>query len=431
MYHFKDQCKHSWNGMIFVMVVWFVFAQAGRSEALFVPLAEGSFNSGIDVSSNDHNTSVQRIRPSVVSYSPFAQTEWDLVTVVKGVSFWDSSLAIAPSGDPHIVFSDQTTPSTTLKHAFVNANNTWQVEVVDNTSEAGWYNSIAIDSSGGLHISYQANRGYANECLRYAYFDGVNWHITSLEAFAGSSTSIAVDAEHHPHIIYVTRYNEVKYARYDGSTWITETISSGGLWFGGTSIALTASGKAHATFSNMDLPRGLFWATNVSGVWKVNYVDDGRQSSLKLDSSGNPHIAYNCEAQGIIKYAYYTGSNWAIQPILFSSQGDYPDIALDSKSSPHIAFSHGSTIEYDHLNGENWIYEAIDDGGDPSIVLDSSGNPHFSYIHYVNDYQYEIRYAQKVTPRIPVPTVTEWGLAIMSILLGLSASYLAGKKRIV
>ena len=127
--------------------------------------------------------------------------------------------------------------------------------------------------------------------------------------------------------------------------------------------------------------------------WTIQTVDErGGSGSLKLDSNGNPHIAYNMLG-GELKYASLVGSDWNIQTIDSSRYEtlDYgTSLCLDKNDIPHILYSFTtgqtsnsiSTIKYAYLQNNGWNIQTVaskDDLGLGNLALDSAGNPHFTY----------------------------------------------------
>jgi hypothetical protein len=305
------------------------------------------------------------------------QANWEKIKISKGGEY--NSIAIDPSGHPHISYLDNSNPADyVLKHAYFDGR-AWKTETVD-SGDVGWWSAIAIDSLGHIHISYHADK--PSSSLKYAYFDGKSWNLTVVDS-GGYSTALAIDSNNHPHITHITATNEAKYARYDGIDWLTETIAEGALWFGSTSLAITESGEAYFSFSDSNLPRRLFLASNSSGAWKIQDIADGRSSSLALDSFGNPHIVYYCEDTQELKYSYYDGSAW--NTFATSVLADSPHLALDSFNLPHISLGASEGVEcliYAYFDGINLKVQPLDcsnAGFHTGIALDQLGLPHISY----------------------------------------------------
>jgi hypothetical protein len=113
-----------------------------------------------------------------------------------------------------------------------------------------------------------------------------------------------LDAEGRPHISYSEVVSgDLRYARWDGSEW------------------------------HYSMPD----SAQSSGGWV------GIGSSIEIDTSGNPHIAYVDVAHRAIKYASWTPKDgWktekADQMIGRSDNIDRVSLKLDSKQQPHIAY---------------------------------------------------------------------------------------------
>ena len=89
----------------------------------------------------------------------------------------------------------------------------WQPEEVDVIGTVGMYSSLAVDSAGGIYISYFDSTG-GN--LKFAYDDGVEWLIITVDGlvdYVGEYTSLVLDEASVPHITYYDATNdELKHA---------------------------------------------------------------------------------------------------------------------------------------------------------------------------------------------------------------------------
>jgi hypothetical protein len=142
---------------------------------------------------------------------------------------------------------------------------TWNIEEVDN-DKIRFFTSIDLDNEGNIHISYHSISSSFDDYLKYAFFDGSNWQIYTIDSdgtACGGYNSIAVDSNGKPHITY--SHNEgLKYAYFDGNNWDVEIVFPGEL----------------------------------EGSW----------CSIELDSQDRPHISFNAH-ESYLGYAYFDGND--------------------------------------------------------------------------------------------------------------------------
>lgn len=122
----------------------------------------------------------------------------------------DCSLVVDAQGYPRISYRGDG-----LMYARYDGS-TWRRTQVDNDWGAGYGISLALDGHGRSHIAYGV-QDYPDPELRYAYFDGFDWQIESVDTAAESSRfewmSLAMDAENQPHVAYQDlQPNDLKYA---------------------------------------------------------------------------------------------------------------------------------------------------------------------------------------------------------------------------
>ncbi|MEK6636302.1 MAG: hypothetical protein AABY38_08075 [Planctomycetota bacterium] len=334
------------------------------------------------------------------------------------------SIAVDSNNHPHFTYGGDH-----LYYAYYDGS-AWHYETVDSSSKVGRYASIALDSSGKVHISYFDE---TNKDLKYATNASGSWVTTTIydskniyrsvteEGYIPGDgyTSIAIDASDKVHISYYDfiwdDHGNLIYATNASGSWVTTKVDTGedededkdteaGKY---NSIAVDSSGNVHISYCFIEYDYSdnpfyasvyadLRYATNASGKWKISTVDgsgsSGWYSSIALDSSGNVHISYCDQLNYVIKYATNVSGNWIITDV-YGTAGvpSYTSIALDSYNKVHIGCYSGFYATYVTNASGKWVTEEIEDSLGceyVSIALDSSNNVHFSYLksNYAFDY---------------------------------------------
>jgi hypothetical protein len=213
----------------------------------------------------------------------------------------------------------------------------------------GRYTSLALDSDGDPHISYGDYESYD---LKYIYYDSNprEWSLPQVVGKMFNSTSLALDSSNRPYISYwdYSGSYDLKCIYYNGDIWTTfqppvPEIPSIAIL--SVSLVLDTSDNPHISYhfgfhDGADIS-DLRYAKYNGSSWSIEALDDdgseGSYTSLALDSSGNPHICYYDDTDVALKYIYYVGSAWA-DPQTVNSNGIYCSITLDSNDKPHISY---------------------------------------------------------------------------------------------
>ena len=231
------------------------------------------------------------------------------------------------------------------------AQSAWKTEIVDDGHgiEVGMYTSLTIDRGGNFHIAYfNASTSSLQYCYRGRQDE--KWSKMTVGKDAGTFESLATDSQGFPHLAYNSPVRKgVTYAYWDGKQWHFQVIDG---------------------------------------------VSTQFSTSLQLDATGNPRIAY-FESMRIakgtsdrLKYAYFNGTTWFIKTVaLRPRQGVYNSLAIDSAGHTHIAFAESGHLEYATYDGSEWRYDAIDSTSEANasaglgltLALDSADAPQLAY----------------------------------------------------
>jgi chitodextrinase len=165
------------------------------------------------------------------------------------------------------------------------------------------------------------------------------------------------------------------------SGWITETVDVV-TEVDFTSLALDTSGRPHIAYVDYYAQK-LKYAYHNGSAWQTEMVADvgeissGGEPSLALDANDRPHIAYIDFGQDVLRYTWHDGTVWISETVV--SGGRYVSLVLDATGRPHVSY-YGGALGYAYHDGTTWISETVDGGGQYcSLALDSLGHPRISY----------------------------------------------------
>lgn len=259
-----------------------------------------------------------------VKYARRAGAVWEIETVDVVGGYGDEiSLVLDAADRPHLSYRDD--GADTLIYAYFDGSN-WQVEVVDDTGYwAGEYNDLALDAQGHPHISY------SNQGLKYAYHDGTAWHVRLLidDHLAGDFNAIALDAQGYPHISF-SQWNYpdemwLRYAYFDGFDWQIETVDTqaGSGWYRGTSLALGGEAAPHIAYwdSQMDTLKYAVYREPCTGVESVAIEGPGR---LPVGIEGQYEASYAPAGATLpVLYAWDNGASEEAAAYSWPATGTY------------------------------------------------------------------------------------------------------------
>jgi len=282
--------------------------------------------------------------PQTGTSSP-ASARWFFETVY---SYLDAgqyvSLALDPvDGRPYISFYDANYEGLRMAKYVgsggnCGSNNNWACELVDNDGNVGQYSSIAIAPDGLPIIAYYdtANGGALKLAIRGVF----DWDIRTIDdpllESAGQYASLAVNTNVRTAISY----------------YHSNIMGNDSLWY----AEYVGGGQGNCSDNDYDCVQ-------------VNYGDRvGKYTSLALDSTDRPHIAYYDGGIDALKYATYDGG-WWVRWISTTQgpAGQFASMAVDLNDGdrPHIAY-------YDSVNGMLKYAVFVGEGADANCGTNSS-----------------------------------------------------------
>lgn len=195
----------------------------------------------------------------------------------------------------------------------------WTIETVDEPGDVGEYVSIAVDSAGGVHMSYYDT---TNADLKYAYRNPSTgaWTKETVDSagLTGKYNSIAVTGSGSGMQIYISYYYETDHdlrvaSKTPASTWDIRTVDSDddvGMLTRCVISNASSPAKVHVIYfkyTTADLKHAYKEAT--VDVWTVETVESGNVAQesfgLGVDMSGNLHVCYS---MGMFKELMYRAS---------------------------------------------------------------------------------------------------------------------------
>lgn len=395
---------------------------------------------------------------NVSIYGSWRNPGWKFETVDSpGFVGEVTSLVMDGNNNPHILYYDYY--GSYWKYAY-KINGIWYKEFIDKAIGDKWYayktsaNSLVLDKLGNPRVLYQSPNG-----LKYAYKKNGKWYTEIVDSDGGKYTSIALDTEGNPHISYESLadpYNgQIVYRLRTSVGWSEKIAVGGGLPNTcPTTIQVDKNNNAHIAYfgstSTDGQHTGLCYASQglSSGAWRNEFIvlhnvlmpsSENRNIYLALDSNGNPHITCGyLQSDGWrFAYIYKEDSPWnpiwhidVLNDVAHSDAGFfglYNSLVLDSKGQPHICIdftkydsgAYGeSSLRYltKNANGQ-WNEPVIVEtfptlasstmpegmrsiGRWCSLALDSNGNPCISYFDDLNKNLIYAYIPEKILPTV-------------------------------
>jgi BNR repeat-like domain len=292
-----------------------------------------------------------------------AQADWRPAKRITWTSGWSEypALAVDPSGNPHVVWDDDTTGKSEIYYkGSPDGGATWTTAKKLSSTTAGCYRpDIAVDSSGALHVVwYDYAPGNYEIYYKKSTDGGETWTATKRLTWNGGGSEypdIAVDSSGNPQLV-----------------WTDDTPGN------------------YEVHYRKSTDGGKTWAAAKRLTWNA---DSSQEPVIAVDSSGNPHVVWFDRTPGNDEIYYKKspdgGTTWdPAKRLTWDSYGSwYPSIAVDSSDMLHLAWEN-ATVEAPEIyykkstdGGATWtpmkrLTWTAGLSGSPQIAVDSSNNPH-------------------------------------------------------
>jgi len=216
----------------------------------------------------------------------------------------------------------------------------------------------------------------------------------------GLSAAIALDAEGHPHVAYVSRLPSapgLTHAWAVGKAWSSEVIDPEAFILPDVALAIDAAGGLHIAYGVQQGPTSsLRYAHDDGSGWQVETVEDGGSAvSLVLDDAGSVHIL-DIVGSGVsqdVRYLVQTPTGWDAETIVGGGLyfGRSSLVLRDGKVYATFTIQAASTqLVFGVRDGLGWDVEVIDSGRSGSLAFDAEGVPH---VAYNSEFNLELRHA--------------------------------------
>lgn len=168
-----------------------------------------------------------------LEYATFDGQSWTVETVGTGPLPYEfgNSIVIDSQDRPHIVWFDA--QGQDLKYALRDADG-WTISVVDADGDVGRYPSLALDQNDNPVDSYYQTLSDSSGIIKFARWDGSAWTTQTVgqlnDVFPGflgarKNSSVLLDAGDNPIVAYSDE-SVVKLASWNGDGWDIETVTT-------------------------------------------------------------------------------------------------------------------------------------------------------------------------------------------------------------
>jgi hypothetical protein len=342
----------------------------------------------------------------------FNDTNWVNVGIAgfSGGAAWYTSLAINPSGEPYVAYSDGSSYGgavTVMK--FDSSNWVYVGNPGFSASIADYVNLALSPTDGEPYVAYQ---DYAYDVQATVMkFDGLNWVNVGNPGFSPGHvtyTSIVFNPiDYLPYVAFTaaseygdTDWIGVTVMRLDGNNWVNVgplEFTGGGVW--PQSLAFSPSGEPYVAYSDggwnfLDKATVMkFDGTSWIYVGAEGFSGVGADyTSLAFSPSGQLWVAYNNDTSGMMGPATvmkYDSVFVGIKEQQKSKFSLYPDPARDKITIEIADDQTPSQLSMMNMNGEEILTRSLIK---PKTQIDINNLPSGVYfVRLTNDKTVEVR----------------------------------------
>lgn len=301
-----------------------------------------------------------------------------------------NDIAFDSSNNLNFAWFDES--SQTLKFAKRNASKVWSsVQIVDGNQGAGFYVSMALDSTGKPGLAYY---DAGNGDLKYAKYDGANWSVQTIDSqfTTGYYPSLKFGAGNNPVIAYYYKTGkDLRMAAFSGGNWNISTVDARNDIGRFPSLAMNpAAGRWAIAYESTST--GIFrYAQQTKSGWNYTDVDDtqtgGGNISLAFDQNNLPAFSYYDAANANLKFARFGNNKWNVSTLASKgSQGLYTNLFFDPGNDflPVIYYYNktNDALTVARSNSSTWEFEVLAAGGGRNnhVSLNTSDFETFSWL---------------------------------------------------
>jgi len=267
----------------------------------------------------------------------------------------------------------------------------------------GTANDVKYDADGNLHFAWFDP---AEGNLQYAVQDAGTGRWSAVAVVdadspeVGQYVSMAIDSTGRPGLAYYDAYNaDLKYAHFNGTAWVVETVHTRNRTGMYPSLAFGATDRPTVAYYK---PTGgyLLVAEEAGGQWDFTVIDGeardvGRYASLRQHpTTGRWAVAYEDTTAGAFKYAEQTETGrWVTSTFDDKTLGGggYISLAFDADGNPAVSYydAHQADLKFARRTDGTWTAETVagrrSQGLYTNLFFDAAGQANIAYWNRTTD----------------------------------------------